>query len=162
MMSLNRIDAILTDEQRDQAKAALSRLTEALPLLIDLSPKERAESVKFGEKNRSFVAKALAIAEAHPEMLPASFHLAQFRRDADLVEQLYPLLSGVEVLYGKLQDTYFAAGSDAYAAALAVYQYTKIHNETTGALEDSLSDLGRRFVHKGKKQPASTAAEIPA
>ncbi|WP_295452603.1 hypothetical protein [uncultured Thiodictyon sp.] len=123
-MPTNRIDAILTDEQRDQFTAALAAMTGALPFLLDLSPKERKESVKFGEKNRSFVAKGLVVAEGHPEILPASFNLVTFRHDVDLIERLYPLLSALEALYGKLQDTYFAAGSDAYAAALTVYHLT--------------------------------------
>lgn len=106
---------------------------------------------KFGEKNRSFVTKALTIAEGHPEILPASFSLAEFRTDVELVESLYPLYQAVEVLFGKIDDTYFAAGSEAYAAALLVYQYAKLHNLASGALEDSLDDLGRRFARKAKK-----------
>ena len=43
-------------------------MVEALPFLIDLSPADRAEMAKFGEKNRSFVIKALAMLEnkGHP------------------------------------------------------------------------------------------------
>ena len=111
---------------------------------------------KFGEKNRSFVVKALAIAEAHPEILPASLSLAEFRADVELVESLYPLRHAVEVLFGKVEDTYFAAGSEAYAAALLVYQFAKIQNIASGALEDSVDDLGRRFARKSRK-PAPTA-----
>jgi hypothetical protein len=149
-MPSNRIDATLTDAQRDQAKAALAALAEALPFLIDLNPKERADSPKFGEKNRSFVSKALAVAEEHPEIFPASFSLAEFRAEVQLVEALHPLRHSIEALFGKIGDTYFA-GSDACAAALAVYQYAKLHNVTTGALEDSLDDLGRRFARKTRK-----------
>jgi hypothetical protein len=72
IMPANRIDAILTDEQRDQFMAGLAAMKEAPPFLLDLSAKERIESVKLGEKNRSFAAKALAIAEGHPAILPAA------------------------------------------------------------------------------------------
>ena len=79
-MSANRIDATLTDEQRDRANAALAALAEALPFLIDLSAKDRADSPKFGDKNRTFVAKALAIAEAHPtNSRPVSTSRGKFR-----------------------------------------------------------------------------------
>ncbi len=156
-MPSNRIDAAFTAEQRDKAKAALATLAETLPFLIDLSAEERASLPKFGEKNRSFVVKALAIAEGHPEILPASFSLDEFRADVELVESLYSLRNAVEALFGKIDDTYFAAGSEAYAAALLVYQYAKLHNLASGALEDSLDDLGRRFARKSKK-PAAPAA----
>ncbi|WP_295452606.1 hypothetical protein [uncultured Thiodictyon sp.] len=46
----------------------------------------------------------------------------------------------------------------AYTAALTVYHLTKLHNETTDALEDALSDLARRFAGQGKK---ATPAPIP-
>jgi len=156
-MPSNRIDAAFTSEQRDKAKAALATLAETLPFLIDLSAEDRASLPKFGEKNRSFVVKALAIAEGHPEILPASFSLDEFRADVDLVESLYPLRNAVESLFGKIDDTYFAAGSEAYAAALLVYQYAKLHNLASGALEDSLDDLGRRFARKSKKPAAPSA-----
>jgi hypothetical protein len=156
-MPKNRIDAILTDEQRDQFMAALAAMIAALPFLLDLSPKERIASLKFGEKNRSFVTKGWVVADGHPEILPSGFNLVAFRHDVDLIERLYPLISALEALLGRLQDTYFAAGSDAYASALEVYHFLKLHNETTGALEDALNDLGRRFAGQGKKAtPAPT------
>ena len=98
-MPANRIDAALTAEQREKAKTALAALTEALPFLIDLADGERATMVKFGEMNRSFVVKALAIAEAHREILPASFSLSEFSADVALVEDLYPLRNALETLY---------------------------------------------------------------
>ena len=36
-------------------------------------------------------------------------------------------------------------------AALLVYQYAKLHHVATGALEDSLDDLGRCFARKSNK-----------
>lgn len=153
-MPSNRIDAAFTAEQRAKAQAALATLAEALPFLINLSTEERGAMPKFGEMNRSFVIKALAIAEAHPEILPASLSLAEFRADVALVEDIYPLHHAVQTLLRKIDDTYFAAGSEAYVAALLVYQYAKVHNVGTGALEDTLDDLGRRFARKARKVAA--------
>ena len=84
-MTSIRIDAVLTDEQREKAKAGLALLNEAMPFLVDLTAKQRSEMAKFGEKNRSFVVKALAIAEEHPDMLPGSFSLEEFRDDVLLL-----------------------------------------------------------------------------
>ena len=154
-MPSNRIDAVLTVAQREQAQAALASLTSSLPFLIDLGSGEKASMPKFGEKNRSFVIKALAIADAHPEMLPASLSLAEFRADVDLVESLYPIRHGLEALFGRVDDTYFAAGSEAYAAALLVYQFAKIHNIASGGLDDTVGDLGRRFARKSRKPALS-------
>ena len=105
----------------------------------------------FGEKKRSFVSQALTVAEEQPEIFPDSFSLAEFRADVPLVEALSPLRHSLEALFGKIDETYLAAGSEAYAAALLAYQYAKLHNVTTSGLEDSLDDLGRRFARKTRK-----------
>ena len=154
-MPTNRIDAAFTAEQREKARAALATLAEALPFLIDLPTEDRTTMLKFGEKNRSFVVKALAIAEAHPDILPRSFDVDEFRTSVALVEGLYPLRHAGEPLSRRIDDTYFAAGSEAYAAALVVYQYAKVHNLASGALEETLDDLGRRFARKGKRSDAT-------
>ena len=150
-MPANRIDATFTSEQKARAQAALTALKDALPFLIDLDNGERATMVKFGERNSSFVIKSLAVAEAHPEILPSSFSLTEFAADVALVEDLYPVRHHLETLFRQVDDTYFAAGSEAYAAALLVYQYAKLHNLSTGALEESLDDLGSRFARKTRK-----------
>jgi hypothetical protein len=153
-MPANRVNATLSPEQAQVVQAALATLRANLPFLIDLTPDERKGMLKFGEKNRSFVAKAYAIAEQHPEILPGTFNLADLQADVGLVESLYPLLHSVTDLQGKLEDTYFAAGSEAYAGALLIYQYAKAANLATGILEDALDDLAKRFARRSA-YPAS-------
>lgn len=86
-MPSNRIDADFTAEQREKVKAPPATLAETLPFLIDLSAEECARLRKLCEKNRSFIVKALAIAEDYPESLPASLSLEEFRTDVELVGQ---------------------------------------------------------------------------
>ena len=45
-MSVNRIDATLTDDQRDRANAALAAVADALPFLIDLGRRFARKSNK--------------------------------------------------------------------------------------------------------------------
>ncbi|WP_295449726.1 hypothetical protein [uncultured Thiodictyon sp.] len=161
-MSLIGIDATLSAEQSDKIKAAVAAIIEALPFLVDLNPKDRAERIKFGEKNFSFVIKMLAVALANPKIFPADFPLEEFRTDVQLIEALYPILHSIQALLGKIEDTYFAAGSEAYAAALLAYHYAKLRNVATGELEDSLDDLGQRFARKSKKTASSAASATPS
>jgi hypothetical protein len=158
-MSLIHVDATLPAKSSDKIKGALTDIYGELPFLVDLSPKDRAERIKFGEKNFSFVVKMLAVALANPNIFPPDFPLEEFRTDVQLIQALYPILHAVQVLLGKIEDTYFAAGSEAYAAALLAYHYAKLRNVATGELEDSLDDLGQRFARKSKKTagPAASA-----
>jgi len=160
-MVTNRINVTLTVAQSEQAKAALSSLEQALPFLIDLSSDERTGMLKFGEKNRSFVVKALAVAEQNPEILSRSFAIENFQNDVHLVESLYGIRLAIQTLADKIDDTCFAAGSEAYAAALLVYQFAKTHNLATGALEGVIDELGRRFVRNGRNTTHNDAP-VPA
>ena len=144
-MSSNRINTHFTAEQREEAKAALAALAASLPFLIDLSPDERAAMPRFGDKSRGFISKALDIAENNPDILPRSFSLDEFRADVEIVENLYAIRNGIDTLLGRVNDTWFAAGSEAYAAALLIYQYAKIHNVASGVFR-SATELSSRHL----------------
>ena len=149
-MPFNRVNATLNPAQIAEIQTALGNIYANLPFLIDLKPEERQAMLKFGEKNRSFVVKAATVAEQNPDILPRNFNLDEMKSDVSLIEDLYPLVTAVSNLLGKLEDTYFAAGSEAYSAALLVYQYAKTANVATGVLENALNDLGHRFAKHPK------------
>lgn len=166
-MPMNRIQisASLAPQQAEAIKQAIAEIHKNLPFLIDLTADERQGMLKLGDKNRSFVAKAAAVAEQNSDILPRNFKLEEMQTDIKLIEDLYPIIHAVTVLLGKLEDTYFAAGSEAYAASLMVYQYAKAANISTGVLEGALDDLGRRFArHSRAAAPAAaeTASSAPA
>lgn len=50
-----------------------------------------------------------------------------------------------------MDDTCIAAGSEAYAAALTVYNYAKASGDVTG-LDAVIDEMGRRFTHRSKKK----------
>lgn len=156
-MTVHRINATVDPAQLQAVRDAISVILQNLPFLIDLKPEERQKMAKFGDKNRSFVVKALAIAEQNPEILPPSFNIAELRADLAVVEDLYPLIAAFTSLLGKLEDTYFAAGSEAYTAARVVYQYAKIAQIATGVLEDAVDDLGHRFAKHPKSTPPDSS-----
>jgi len=114
---------------------------------------------RFGDKSRGFISKALDIAENNPDILPRSFSLDEFRADVEIIENLenlYAIRNAIDTLQDRVNDTWFAAGSEAYAAALLIYQYAKLHNVASGALEGCLDDLGRRFARKANKSAPAT------
>lgn len=161
-MNTNRINATLAQENVDAILAAVAKIQELLPFLIDLTPDERRSMAKFGEKNRSFVVKAEALASQHPEILPRGFSLDEMKSDVRLVEQLYPVQMALNDLLGRVEDSYYAAGSEAYCAALQVYNYAKAAHVATGALEGALGDLGRRFARRGHASEKVDAENVAA
>ncbi|XGV97032.1 MAG: hypothetical protein ACAF41_30460 [Leptolyngbya sp. BL-A-14] len=144
------ISAALTATDRHAVMDAITTIKEKLSFLIDLSPEERKALPKMGDKSRAFVSKALEVATQNPDFLPRSFDLNEMRKDVQLFEDMYPIVVALAQLQELLDDTYVTVGSEAYAAALQVYNYAKASGQGAG-LDSVVDELGQRFARKTKK-----------
>lgn len=143
-------DLIKGDLSLEQQKAVLQAMADIqakLPFLIDLTVDDRRTLPKMGDKSRAFVDQGLAIATQNEGILPRNFDLEEYRRDVALVRQLEPVVLAMRQLAKRLDDTYLAAGSDAYGQTLVVYQAAKLAGKD-GSLDEHLDSLGRRFARK--------------
>jgi len=156
-MAENRISAKLSATDKDAVMQAIATIREKLPFLIDLTTEDRRTIVKMGDKSRAFVSKALEVATQNPDFLPRSFDIEEMRRDLALYEALYPVLLSLTQLQELVDDTCMASGSEAYAAALAVYNYAKASGDVTG-LDAVIDEMGRRFTRRSKKKKAEVVA----
>lgn len=131
-MTSNRISAILAPADRDAVMAAVTTIREKLPFLIDLTAEERKALPKMGDKSRAFVSKALEVAKQNSDFLPRSFDLDEMRKDVELFEAMYPIVMALAQLQELMDDTYTTVGSEAYSAALMVYNYAKASGQGAG------------------------------
>jgi hypothetical protein len=118
-----------------------------MPIMVDLTVEDRRSLPKMGDKSRAFVDQGLVLATQNEGILPCNFDLDEYRRDVALVRQLEPVVLAMRQLMKRLEDTYMAAGSDAYSQTLVVYQAAKLAGKG-GALDEHLDSLARRFAHK--------------
>ncbi|MBC6480869.1 MAG: hypothetical protein GDA56_26925 [Hormoscilla sp. GM7CHS1pb] len=146
-MTENRISASLKPEDKQAVLAAIATIKEKLPFLLGLSPEESKSLPRLGDKSRGFVTKALEVATQNPDFLPRSFDIEEMRKDVELFEALYPITLALSQLQELLDDTVALAGSEAYMAALAVYNYAKVTKGDAG-LEAAVDDMARRFARK--------------
>jgi hypothetical protein len=158
-MNENIVSGTLSSEAVTAARTALETIRKQLPFLIGLDPEARRSLPRMGDKSRAFVRKCLEVANQNPGMLPRAFDLEEFGRDVALDEALLPIAESVRQLAEMIDDTHTALRSDAYVAALMVYQSAKRAGKGTG-LDGALDELGRRFVRKSgaTAQPATPAA----
>jgi hypothetical protein len=156
-MSTTSISAILEQTKRDALLQAIATIKEKLPFLIDLTTEERQALPKMGDKSRAFVSKALEVATQNPEFLPRSFDLEEMRKDVQLFEALYPLLLSLTQLQELVDDTTLAVGSEAFTAALQVYNYAKVSGHVAG-LDAVVAEMGQRFARKPRKAKAEKTA----
>lgn len=156
-MPANQISAALTQADRDAVLAAIATMKQKLPFLMDLTTEERKALPKMGDKSRAFVSKALEVATQNSDFLPRSFDLDEMRKDVQLFEATYPIVMAMTQLQELLDDTYVLVGSEAYSAALQVYNYAKASGQGAG-LEAVVDELGQRFARRTRKEKPQQAA----
>ena len=141
------IDVTLTPEAQQQIQEAFNTIRSQMPFLLTLTPTQRQQLPKMGDKSRAFVRKALSVAQQNPDILPRSFDPGELERDVELFEAVYPLMLATAQLLEMLDDTLMAVGSEAYVAALKVYNYTKVSGQVDG-LDAAIEEMSERFAKK--------------
>jgi len=144
----NRINAVFTDEQLTAVKNATKALDTNLPFLVDLKPEEKRTLTKFGDKSVAFVNKCNELVQQTSDFLPRKFDIDAMKTDVELYNRLYSIIQPLRMLMDKLEDTLQLAGSEAYAAALFVYQQAKLNRGEIPGVEAVLDELGKRFIQK--------------
>lgn len=159
-MAMSPISATLDSKDREEVMAAIATIKAKLPFLIDLTADERKALPKMGDKSRAFVTKALEVASQNEDFLPRSFDLEEMRKDVQLFESMYPIVVALTQLQSLVDDTCMAAGSEAYAAALQVYNYAKVSGQGSG-LDAVVGEMGQRFARKPRKAKSQTGTVKP-
>jgi hypothetical protein len=143
---------VLTQAQTkiDEARALLALY------MLALTPVERRELPKMGEKTIGFVEKAYDFARQNPNLVPPYLEVDAFGVDFADAHGLWTLLNTVQQLEEAVDDTEMIAGSEAYQAALVFYQSVKMAaaQDIPGA-KAVYEELKTRFPRTGRPQAAS-------
>jgi energy-converting hydrogenase Eha subunit F len=141
--------AVLADAQSliDEANAILS------PYLLPLTPAERHNMAKMGDKTLSFVEKAQDYAHQYPQFCPSYLNVAAFDTDMTDATGLRTVHITAKQLSDNIDDTVMVAGSEAYQAALTFYNAVKAAavQDIPGAKE-VYNDLKARFPSIKRKK----------
>jgi hypothetical protein len=149
-MSYQNISAELSEEDLQIVNTALATILDRLPFLVNLTPEERHDLFKMGDKSLAFVSKGIQVAERNQNILPSSFDLPEFTRDFELSQALHDILSQLHQLTEKVDDTLLAVGSEAMRSSLSVYDYVKAAAKHQPGLKSVSDQLGERFKAIGQ------------
>ena len=122
----NHVSADLTEQDKREIYDAIDLIRRKLSFAKDFTEEERDELMRLGKTGRNFVEKAQNLVERSPGILPRSFDLEEFNRDADLYQELGNINDELQKLTERVADTEAAVGSDAFTASLVVYQSGKL------------------------------------
>lgn len=135
-------------------KDAINVITEKLvPQLIALTPEERRDIPKMGDKTVAFVTKAIEYMQEFPELVPKYVEAQPAKIDLAAVQTLLPLNSQFTKLQEMTSDSSMLSGSEAYGSALSFYNSVKLQaKENVPGAKNVYEDLKTRFPGRTKKQ----------
>jgi hypothetical protein len=158
-MTLNRISATFGTSEREAVLTAIATIKQAMPFLIHLTVEERKTLVKAGDRSRGFTLNCLNAAQQHTDCLPRTFDVDEMAKDVKLMEDLYTVMMALTELHSLVDDTYFTAQSEAYGAALKVYNAAKAHDDMPG-MKVVVDQLKQQFTRRNKKDLPEPSTEL--
>ena len=146
----NRVSAVLSQTDYDAIMTAIDTINAKLPFLLNINQDDLQTVLRLGDKSRSFVEKAMEVATQNQGFLPRDFDVEEMRKDINLFESLFAVRQALMKLSENVDNTYTVVGSEAYLAALIVYNYAKSSAVGTAGLDGAIDELGKRFARKTK------------
>lgn len=156
MGTQNLVSGVFSTEQSTSIDQALVTIKNGLPMLIILQPGQKKEFVKVGNSYLPLIELAHNVVTEHPELMSGVFDKAEFDRDYNIARDLITVLNRLEELTESVQDTIFAANSDAMSAALEVYAAVQQNKDKIPGL-DTVAAKMAAFFKKSRRLPANTA-----
>ncbi|MEM0967733.1 MAG: hypothetical protein AAF191_10170 [Verrucomicrobiota bacterium] len=145
----NHVSARLSEGDKDAIKDAIQTIRERLHFLKEYTEEDRQGMMHLGKVGRNFIGRALDLVQNSPGILPRSFDEDEFANDALLYAELGELAEQLSDIHRRVVDTENAVGTDAFTAALVVYQSGKMAR--AGAeMDGGLPGLDRRLNGNAK------------
>jgi hypothetical protein len=161
-MKNNKHNASIPEAVLTQVQAKVNEIMALIAsCMVPLTPTERQEMAKMGEKTLAFVEKAYAFAKENPHLVPPFLNMDDFDVDFADAHGLWTLVNSIRQLYENVSDTEMAAGSEAYQAALVFYNSVKVAaaQDVAGA-KAVYEELKTRFPQRGKRRGSSESETV--
>jgi hypothetical protein len=139
--------------------AVLEELRGQMTYLTPLSAEERRElrGVRIGPKTWHLLQCRVEAASKHPELLPPSFDLRRFQRNAELAGHLRVLYARLDRMRDEVGDTLLTLGSHVLPEGTVAYGHLKVAVSAQQSLHDTVGALGSR---RGRKRRAALTPSL--
>jgi hypothetical protein len=154
MSQENLVSIVIPADKLTAIQTNINALSTSLEnyLLFNLTPSDRLELSKMGDKTIAFVQKSLEYAESNPTLVPEYLDITEAKKDFALTQELNNILKQISTLQRAIEDTTMVAGSEAYNASLVFYNSVKgASRVNVPGSEAVYNDLQQRFAVKTKK-----------
>ena len=122
-----------------------------------LSADERKTFAKLDDTRLPFVEKGLQYGRQQPMIVPPFTPLDELSKDLDLYNSLRRVTAELDTLAELVRDTRTAAGTDAYQAALTIYNSAKgAAKSGVPGTQSIVDEMGKLFSTQGPSKKAVT------
>lgn len=159
MAQSNVLSVEFSENELNSIQSAIAVLQSTLlPKLKTLSPQDKHQLPKMGDKSVAFVQKAYEYGQVHPTLNPAWLDTEAFRIDLEALKVLQSIDRSLTPVVAALSDSQDLAGSEAYQAALIFYSNVKgaAKLKVAGA-QQVADDLAARFPGVSAQAKAAKA-----
>ena len=141
----NKINVILTPENKEVVVQAIKDAKAGMPFLVKLSKDDRKSLQKMDDGRKPFVQKSIEFAMGNKNLDPGSSLLQGAPNDIDLYSFLATVENELRQLLEMVVDTKMLVGSEAYEVGRFIYMKAKMNVEMkipgSQAIVDELSKL---------------------
>jgi len=154
----NLISISFTSEELQQIDSHLTALEGLLKgKCITLSPTQRKEHGRLGDKTENWVKKVVDYTTAQPDLNPKSIDKVELDKDYKARTDLMPRMKKLSVVWDLLDDTLLLLGFDLYQSARKYYSYIKYETENnTDGAKSIYDDLSAQFPGRPGKKDEET------
>jgi hypothetical protein len=150
----NLVSLNLTHDDLSTLDSALRSIETILARGVALTPQQRRDLYKMGDKSEAFCRQALMLLTNNPQVVPPSLSVTEALADLQALDALRPRLDKLRQLTERAEDTELALGSDVMGVALEGYALLKVAGKGE-ALKSARRELSARFAKQGKRaEPA--------
>ena len=154
----NLISATFTEENEKKAMELLAQLKELFPFGIKLSVEESKHLPKLDDARIPFADKGLFYGEQQPMVVPPFTNLAEYKKDMDFFKATRRVGAELLSLTEMVTDSRTAAGSDAYQAALSIYNSAKgAAKQGVPGTQTIVDEMGKLFDGQRNNTKSSVA-----
>ncbi|WP_341836392.1 hypothetical protein WJU16_00640 [Chitinophaga pollutisoli] len=121
----NRLSASMAEKDLQSVKKSLAELTKSMPFLIGLNALEKKRLTKINTSNKVFVEDIIKTFDLNKSIIPNFISQDEIAKDLTLFHQLDEIEFQLSEILEKVRCTRKLAGSEAYGAALMIYQLIK-------------------------------------
>jgi hypothetical protein len=159
-MKQNLITLALSDADWTAVDGALTTLEEKLAGLVDLTPQQRHDLGKMGDKSEAFCRQTVTVLTQNEDRVPPSFDLPELQGDLANLDKLRIRSTRVRQLMERIDDSEIALGSDVMSGSLEGYAMLKVSGLGAG-LDQLRQQMSARFNRKSKPQDGQPPAPAP-